>query len=248
MGEFLHKEIYSLKNKEKAIILAGFFKTKKGQYGEGDCFLGVTVPLVRKIVLKYWQEASLSDCEKLLDSTWHEERLLALLVLVKKFENGNLAEKKNIFNLYLSKISRINNWDLVDLSADRIVGAYLENKPRKILFELADSANLWQKRIAMLATFHFIKKGDCQPALQIAEKLLFDKHDLIQKAVGWMLREIGKRCGQEKEEIFLQKYAAVMPRTTLRYAIERFEEEKKMYYMRIKGRTLLKHETKACNL
>ncbi len=227
----LRKEIRSLANPEKAKILAGFFKTGKGQYGEGDKFLGITVPQTRTVAKKYWQ-LPLAEVLQLLQSIFHEERLAALLIMIVQYERGDEKQKKKIFDAYLKNTQWINNWDLVDLTADRIVGAYLADKPKDILFSLAESKLLWERRIAMLATFHEIKNGRSQTTLEIAKKLLNDKEDLMHKAVGWMLREVGKRCSQEEEEKFLQKYIKVMPRTTLRYAIERFEEGKRQGYLK----------------
>ena len=229
--ENFRKEIGKLKNPAKAKMLARFFKTGKGEYGEGDKFLGIMVPLQRELVKKYWQKMEISEILKLLQSPYHEERLIALLLLVKKFEAGNEKEKAEIFKVYLQNTKSINNWDLVDLTAPRIVGVYLEKKERKILYQLAHSKDLWEKRIAVLATFRFIKNKDAKEALKISEILLRDEHDLIHKAVGWMLREVGKRCGEEVEEKFLQKYSKTMPRTMLRYAIEKFPEKKRKKYL-----------------
>lgn len=226
----IQKEIRQLANPEKAKILMGFFKTGKGQYGEGDKFLGITVPQTRTLVKKY-QQLSLEQTLQLLQSQFHEERLFALLVMVAQFEKGDEKTRKKIFQAYLKNTKWINNWDLVDLTADRIVGAYLAGKPKDLLFKLTSSKILWERRIAMLATFHEIKNGRSEIALAIAEKLLNDKEDLMHKAVGWMLREVGKRCSQKEEEVFLKKYATVMPRTMLRYAIERFEEKKRLGYL-----------------
>lgn len=226
----IQKEIRRLANPEKAKVLAGFFKTGKGQYGEGDKFLGVTVPQIRKLVKEY-RQLPFAETLQLLKSDFHEERLAALLIMVVQFEKGDEKQRKKIFEAYLKNTKRINNWDLVDLTADKIVGAYLADKPKNLLFKMAGSKILWERRIAMLATFHEIKKGDSAVALEIAEKLLNDKEDLMHKAAGWMLREVGKRCSQKEEEIFLQKYAKVMPRTMLRYAIERFEEKKRQGYL-----------------
>lgn len=225
------KEIRKLKNPKKAKVLAGFFKTGKGQYGEGDKFLGVTVPQVRTLIKKF-SEMSLSEIVGLLQSEFHEERLGALLIMVKQYKISNKKRKEQIFKTYLANTKKINSWDLVDLSADHIVGAHLSNKSKNILHKLTMSNLLWERRIAMLATFFDIKQGKCEIALLIAEKLLDDKEDLMHKAVGWMLREVGKRCGEAKEEEFLQKNLGKMSRTTLRYAIERFEEEKRQRYLK----------------
>lgn len=220
-------------SKERALVSMRFFKTGKGQYGEGDVFLGLTVPDTRKL-LKRYRDISHEDVLQLLHSKIHEERMLALLILVDQFSRSDEKGRKKIFNLYLGNTKHINNWDLVDLTADRTIGAYLENRPKNILLKLAKSDSLWERRISILATFHFIKKGQSEWTLKIAEILLGDKEDLMHKAVGWMLREVGKRCSEEEECAFLDKYVRKMPRTMLRYAIERFSQEKKSYYMKIK--------------
>jgi len=227
----LKDEMKKIADPEKARNLMRFFKTGKGEYAEGDKFLGVMVPQSRQLVKKYWREISVDETKKLLRSDYHEERLTALLILVAKSGVSDDVSKKEIFDLCLDNIGYINNWDLVDVSAPSIVGAYLEEKDTLILFKLAASKSLWERRIAVLATFHFIKIGQPRVALDIAEVLVNDPHDLIQKAVGWMLREIGKRCGQEVEEEFLRKHYKTMPRTMLRYAIERFDDEKRRYYL-----------------
>ena len=228
----IRKELRNLANPEKAKILMGFFKTGKGQYGEGDKFLGIMVPQTRLVAKKHAQ-LPLAEVLQLLQSAFHEERLAALLILVLQYQQGDEKQKKKIFDAYLKNTQWINNWDLVDLTADRIVGAYLSDKPKDILFKLAESKLLWERRIAMLATFHEIKNGRSETALAIAEKLLLDREDLMHKAVGWMLREVGKRCSHQVEEKFLQKYVKLMPRTTLRYAIERFEEGKRLRYLKM---------------
>jgi len=232
----LQKELEQLKNPEKAKLLQGFFKTGKGEYGEGDVFLGIVVPIQRELVKKYWSLLSLKDIQKMLNSKIHEYRLVGLLILVKKFEK-NKEQQKEIYEFYLenARLGNINNWDLVDLSAPRIVGNYLFNNPKEkpILYELAKSSNLWEKRIAVLACFWFIKEKDFKDAIKISERLLQDKHDLIHKAVGWMLREIGKKDEQVLVG-FLDKYCKQMPRTMLRYSIEKFKEEKRKYYLNCK--------------
>lgn len=225
----LKKEIRKAANPVVAQVMQRFFKTGKGQYGEGDVFLGLKVPQSRLIAKKYI-DLSLSDIKKLLSSKIHEERLIALLILVDKFSKGDKREKDTIVQFYLRSTRYINNWDLVDLSADKIVGAYLRDRPRNILQKLARSQDIWERRIAMIATFNFIKNGELSDALKIAAMLLRDKHDLIHKAVGWMLREIGKRS-RETEEKFLRQHAKSMPRTMLRYAIEHFTEKSRKFYM-----------------
>jgi 3-methyladenine DNA glycosylase AlkD len=226
----LRRELQKKANKEKAKLLMRFFKTGPGQYGEGDLFLGVMVPEARKIVKKY-QHLALVDLTQSVSSKFHEERLTALLILVEKFKKANEIERKEIFDFYLKNRKGINNWDLVDLTAPKIVGAFLENKDKSLLYKFARSKDLWEKRIAMLACFYFIYKKDCRDALKIAEILKDDQQDLIQKAVGWMLREVGKRCGQEVEEEFLKKNYKTMPRTMLRYAIERFSEKERKKWL-----------------
>jgi 3-methyladenine DNA glycosylase AlkD len=227
----LRKELESLADKQQAALLQRFFKTGPGEYGEGDIFLGIKVPVQRSVAKKY-KNISLKECEELLSSKIHEHRLTALLIMMLKYERAKEDEKKKIFETYLKNTHKINNWDLVDLSAPNIVGNYLLNKDRTILYKLARSSSLWEKRISMLATFEFIANGETKDALVIAEILLHDKHDLIHKAVGWMLRELGKRVSQEEEEKFLQKHYKQMPRTILRYAIEKFDEKKKEFYMK----------------
>ncbi|GMX57723.1 MAG TPA: DNA alkylation repair protein [Candidatus Pacearchaeota archaeon] len=227
----LREDLRQAANPQKAKILQRFFKTGPGEYAEGDIFLGVAVPQTRAIIKKYWREISIKEAEILLHDKIHEERLAALLILVEKFEKGDEPSRKEIFNLYLANAKFVNNWDLVDLSAPKIVGAYLEDKDKNILLDLAESKNLWERRIAMLATFRFIKNGDAAMALKIAEILINEKEDLIHKAVGWMLREIGKNCGQKIEEDFLRRHYRIMSRTTLRYAIERFDEDTRQTYL-----------------
>ena len=221
------KDLQKLANPEKAKLLQGFFKTGKGEYGEGDIFLGINVPVQRKIAKKY-RELKLNDIQLLLNSKIHEHRLVALLILVDKYEK---TKNKEIVDFYLSNTKNINNWDLVDLTAHKILGDYLVNKERSLLYNLANSNDLWEKRISMIATAAFIKNNDFKDALKIAEILLNDNHDLIHKAVGWMLREIGKK-DQDTEETFLKKYYKQMPRTMLRYAIEKFEESKRQAYLK----------------
>lgn len=221
----------SKSNPEKAKLLSRYFKTGKGQYGEGDIFIGVTVLDIR-IIAKQNRDLNLSEIKKLITSKIHEHRMTALLILVHKFEHvrtgRDLFEKKEIYDFYLKNTKYINNWDLVDLSAPKIVGGYLLNKKeeRKFLFNLAKSKDLWERRIAILSCFTFIKNNEFEEASKISEILLNDEHDLIHKAVGWMLREIGKK-DQKKEEEFLKKYYKKMPRTMLRYSIEKFKDKEK---------------------
>lgn len=225
----IKKDIEDLENPEKAKLLQRFFKTGPGQYGEGDIFLGITVPLQRQIAKKY-TNLSLDEIQELLSSKIHEHRLIALLILIDKYKKADQIKKEEILNLYLKNTKYINNWDLIDLSAPNIVGDYFLEKDKSILYKLANSDNLWEKRIAVLATFTFIKNNRFDDSLKISEILLKDKHDLIHKAVGWMLREIGKK-DQKTEEDFLKKHYKNMPRTMLRYSIERFSEEKRKFYL-----------------
>jgi len=227
----LRKDLTAQKNPEKAKILSRFFKTGKGEYGEGDIFWGITVPKIR-IIAKEYKDLPLKEIQEVLKSDIHEIRLTALLILTYKFPKATPEEQKQVVDLYLKNTKYINNWDLIDLSAPKIIGEYLLDKPkeRKILATLAKSNSLWEKRIAILSTFTFIKNYQFEDALKISEILLNDKHDLIHKAVGWMLREIGKK-DQKIEESFLKKYHKNMPRTMLRYAIERFSDEKRKFYM-----------------
>lgn len=241
----LHHDVQKQANPEKARLLSRFFKTGKGEYGEGDVFLGLTVPQSRAIAVTY-QDLPLTDVKKLLTSKFHEERLIALLLLVHNFKWGDSIKRKEIYEFYLAHTHYINNWDLVDLSAGYIVGGYLWNcrgsthqnkmiggvESLNVLKKLAQSENVWERRIAIMATFQFIMYGSYSYTFAIADILLHDPHDLIHKAVGWMLREVGKRCSQEAEEEFLKERYKTMPRTMLRYAIERFPEEKRRAYLR----------------
>jgi len=224
------KQLRKYADKEKAKLLLRFFKTGPGEYAQGDIFLGVMVPFTRK-VLKEFPDLPLADVLKLLRSKIHEERLLALFILVHQFNKADTKAKEKIYKAYLANTRFINNWDLVDLSAPQIVGGFLIDKDRKILYKLAKSPLLWERRIAVLATFAFIKAGDFDDAFAIAKLLLGDKEDLIHKACGWMLREAGKRDARA-EERFLLKYHKVMPRTMLRYAIERFPEAKRKLFLK----------------
>jgi 3-methyladenine DNA glycosylase AlkD len=230
MIEKLKSELLSVSDPKKAEGLKRFFKTAKGQYGEGDIFIGVTVPKLRAIALKY-SGISAKEAILLLHSPVHEERLVSLFILIRKFEKGIESEKERIFNIYLKNTLWINNWDLVDLSADKIIGEYLYSRQKDILYTLAKSSNLWERRISIIATFNFIKKGDCKATFKISEVLINDKHDLIHKAVGWMLREAGKRCSEDLLKQFLLRHYRIMPRTMLRYAIERMPEEIRKTYL-----------------
>ncbi len=226
----LKKELKSLADPERARHESRYFKTGKGEYGEGDIFLGIKTVLKRQLAKKY-VDLSLKDVEFLMTSKFHDYRQIALFVITNKYIKGDDKLRKEIFNFYLNHTKYINNWDLVDISAHKIVGDYLLNKDRKILYKLAKSKDLWEKRISIISTFAFIDEDDFKDSLQIAEILLHDEHDLIHKAVGWVLREVGKK-DQDVEEKFLKKYYSVMPRTILRYAIEKFEENKRQKYLK----------------
>ncbi len=220
---------------EKAAFFPRFFKTGKGEYGEEDIFCGLTVPSARKIAKKY-QNLPMADVTCLLQSKIHEERLIALLILIFRFQKGDIVTQKIIVDFYLAHTQYINNWDLVDLSAEKILGTWLYNDNvavlNEVLFELAKSTSLWERRIGIVATFAFIKNGRTDMTFAISDLLLHDSHDLIHKAVGWMLRETGKRVSEEKLETYLKPRYQAMPRTMLRYAIERFSEEKRKRYLR----------------
>jgi 3-methyladenine DNA glycosylase AlkD len=230
-ADAIRSELRAVADPEKAKLLLRFFKTGPGEYGAGDRFLGVVMPKVRKI-MKAHRQASNEDILSLLHSKYHEERMTALLILVEQYRRGDESKKKAVFDVYLENTVWINNWDLVDLTAPHIVGSQLFNEDRTMLKTLALSKNLWERRIAALSTFYFISHGECREALEIAELLLHDSHDLIHKAVGWMLREVGKRCSMEKECTFLDAHSATMPRTMLRYAIERFPERLRLKYLK----------------
>lgn len=230
MVKDIQDDLKRLAEPKRAKILSGFFKTGKGEYAEGDIFIGVTVPNTRKIASKY-KNADLPTLEKLLMSPIHEERLLSLIILTLQMKKAPEDKMRKIFNLYLKRKAFINNWDLVDLSADKIVGVYLEDKPKDVLVKLARSSSIWDRRIAIISTFHFIKQGEYREALNIAKILHKDKHDLIHKAVGWMLREVGKRCSRETEMKYLATCYKTMPRTMLRYAIEHFSDPERRAYL-----------------
>jgi 3-methyladenine DNA glycosylase AlkD len=225
----IHNILVSLGDTAIAEHSRRFFKTGKGEYGEGDVFLGIRVPVLRKQVRRY-RDIPLEETLLLLKSPFHEERLFALLMLVDKFSGGDAEDRTAIYEIYLGNTRYINNWDLVDSSACYIVGAYLEKRDKKPVFRLAKSANLWERRIAILSTFHLIRRKDFSNALEISGILIKDREDLIHKAVGWMLREIGKR-DLPAEKTFLDKNYREMPRTMLRYAIERFPEKERKRYL-----------------
>lgn len=225
----ISKRLRNLADPERAEHSGRYFKTGPGEYGEGDRFLGIRVPDIRAQVKKCGA-VSLENIQALLMSAFHEERLFALLLLVRKFAKGDEKEKTAIYNFYLKNTHRINNWDLVDSSASHIVGGYLESRDRKILYKLAQSASVWERRIAVISTFQFIGNNQFDDALKLARQLLNDEEDLIHKAVGWMLREIGKR-NVAVEKAFLQAHYKKMPRTMLRYAIEKFPEQERKKYL-----------------
>jgi 3-methyladenine DNA glycosylase AlkD len=229
----VRKELQSMADPDKAAILQRFFKTGSGEYGEGDIFIGVIVPQSRQVAKKFSQ-LPLGEVRTLLYSRIHEERLVALLILALQYSSASSSREKEeeIVKFYIDHIKQVNNWDLVDLSAPNILGAHLlvDNRDRRrLLYRLAGSENVWERRIAIVATHHFIRNGDFSDTLKIAEMLLQDRHDLIHKAAGWMLREVGKGDAAA-EEAFLEKHCSVMPRTMLRYAIERLSESKRRRY------------------
>lgn len=224
-------ELNKLVNKNKVQVYGRFFKTGKGEYAEGDRFIGVTGSSQRILAKQIYKEVSLRACKQLLTSPIHEHRQTSLLILTYKYLKADHKEQKAIVDLYLEHTKYINNWDLVDCSADKILGKWLLDKNRSRLYTLAKSNNLWEKRIAIISTYAFIREGEFVDTLKIAELLLSDSHDLIHKAVGWMLREVGNR-DRQVEEKFLKKYYKTMPRTMLRYAIEKFPENKRQAYLK----------------
>lgn len=227
--------IYELKrnsNKEKAKVYQKFFKTGKGEYGEGDQFLGLTVPQAREISKKYFNKLNFDDIQKLLRNKIHEYRLSALLILRFQYEKTDEKTKQKIVDFYLKNTKYINNWDLVDLSCYYILGNWLMNRKKDILYKLAKSKNLWERRIAIVSTLAFIRNNQFQDTLKISKILLKDKHDLIHKAVGWMLREVGKRDKELLKKFLNQNYQK-MPRVMLRYAVEKFKKEEKEKYFKL---------------
>lgn len=228
--DMIHAELRSLANSAVARSAQRFFKTGPGEYGAGDRFLGISVPQLRKRVPEF-QQAALATITKLLESAWHEERLFALLLLARQYALGDKAARVRIAKLYLAKRRHVNNWDLVDSSAHLILGPHLQDTDRRLLDRLARSRSLWDRRIAMLTTLCYIRQGDHGDALRIAKLLIGDREDLIHKAVGWMLREIGNR-DPGVERGFLDVHAARMPRTMLRYAIEKFPARERARYMK----------------
>ena len=225
----LQKTLKAHANSNYAEHSKRFFKTGKGEYGEGDMFLGIRVPFLRQLAKKY-KALSLKEVQKILESKYHEERLCALLILTYQFEQADKKQRAAIYRLYLDNTKYINNWDLVDASAHKIVGSHLEDKSRKPLYKLCKSNNLWERRIAIIATFWFIRLDQFDDTLEISKRLLNDEQDLMHKAVGWMLREVGKR-GISIQKSFLKQHYQSMPRTMLRYAIEKFPEKERKKYL-----------------
>ena len=225
----LKTELKKLSNPKTKEVLQRFFKTGPGEYGEGDIFLGITVPEMRKVAKNFYT-LTFQDMESLFLSKIHEHRFIALIILCENYKKGNEKEKKEIYTFYLENSKNINNWDLVDISAPKIIGAHLGNKDRKILYKLARSKNLWERRIAIVSTFSFIRNNDFFDTFTISEFLINDSHDLIHKASGWMLREVGKRDEKVLKQ-FLNKFKDQMPRTMLRYAIEKFSDKIRKSYL-----------------
>jgi 3-methyladenine DNA glycosylase AlkD len=228
----LQKELRAVADPARVMALQRYFKTGAGEYGEGDRFLGLRVPQVRALARKY-RTIDSKATRTLLHSPWHEERLLALLIMMDQYRTGARGERTAVYRTYLASTAFINNWDLVDVSAARIVGAQLYPGGRATLDRLARSSSVWERRIAIMATGHWIEQREFGPTLRLAKRLLHDEHDLIHKAVGWMLREVGKR-DRVAEERFLLEHAPAMPRTMLRYAIEHFPERRRQHFLRLR--------------
>ena len=231
-ADFILSELFSVGTPEKAAHLQKFFKTGAGQYGEGDVFLGVVVPHTRGIA-KANLQTPFTEIRKLLKSKYHEARLCALLIITERFKKAPEKDRKEIFEFYLKNTSCANNWDLVDLTCPTVVGEYLLDKDRDVLYKLAKSKCLWEQRIAIVSTYSFIRKNDFFDTLELSERLFDHKHDLMHKAVGWMLREVGKRDRKTLTD-FLEENATKMPRTSLRYAIEHYPEEGRQYFLKKK--------------
>lgn len=229
MTDEIRLRLEALSDEATASILQRFFKTAPGEYGHGDCFRGIRVPTLRKLCREF-SHAGLSDISALLESPWHEDRMLALLLLIDRYRSMDGNGRQKIYDFYCSRTAGINNWDLVDVSAPHIVGRHLSDRDRSPLYRFAVSPNLWERRIAIVSTFHFIRQGEFHDTLSIAELLLDDSAELIHKATGWMLREVGKRDFRAEDE-FLQKQYHRLPRITLRYAIERFPEQLRQRYL-----------------
>jgi 3-methyladenine DNA glycosylase AlkD len=227
----LKQALLQLTNPERAILANRYFKTGKGEYGEGDIFIGLSNPQVQSLVKEHWKLTDMVDVQELINDSIHELRFAGLLVLVTKFPKSSLFEQQEIVDFYVKNVQQINNWDLVDCSCYKILGKFLMNKNRQILYELANSGHLWSERIAVVSCLEFIKNGQFSDTFNLSEKFLTHKHDLMHKACGWMLREVGKRDELALEE-FLDEHLRKMPRTMLRYAIERMEEGKRLGYLR----------------
>lgn len=231
-ASFILSELLSMANPEKGTFLQRFFKTGPGQYAEGDVFLGLVVPLTRSIA-KANKQTPLSELQLLMESEYHEARLCALLIVVEKFKKASEAEREELYTFYLKNAQRINNWDLVDVTCPHVVGLYLLDKDRSRLYDLAKSDNLWEQRIAMVSTVTFIRNREFSDTLALAERLMTHKHDLMHKAVGWMLREVGKK-DRNTLTGFLEQYATKLSRTSLRYAIEHYPEDQRQYFLKRK--------------
>jgi 3-methyladenine DNA glycosylase AlkD len=227
----LKQALLQLTNPERVILANRYFKTGKGEYGEGDIFIGLSNPQVQSLVKEHWKLTDMVDVQELINDSIHELRFAGLLVLVTKFPKSSLFEQQEIVDFYVKNVQQINNWDLVDCSCYKILGKFLMNKNRQILYELANSGHLWSERIAVVSCLEFIKNGQFSDIFNLSEKFLTHKHDLMHKACGWMLREVGKRDELALEE-FLDEHLRKMPRTMLRYAIERMEEGKRLGYLR----------------
>jgi len=226
----LNRILASLSNPDIAEHALRFFKTGPGEYGEGDRFRGIRVPALRSLARQH-QDVATAEVTALLNSPFHEDRLLALLIMVRKFTRGDAREQARIFDLYGNHTGQVNNWDLVDTSAPYICGPYLFARNRKPLYQWVKSKSLWERRIAIMSTFYFIRQGDFGDTLNVSARLLHDPEDLIHKAVGWMLREVGNK-DRATERLFLDQYAADMPRTMLRYAVEKFPESLRKQYLK----------------
>lgn len=229
LSDTILAELQSVASAEKRAVLMKFFKTAPGEYGEGDEFLGIPVPLVRSIAKMFSAGADMKTIGRLMVSSWHEARLCALLLLIERYKK-NTEERDIIFQFYLKNSHFVNNWDLVDLSAPQIVGEYLLDRPRQILYDLAADALLWNRRIAVVSTLTFIRHREFEDTLKLVEMLMSDNESLMHKAMGWMLREMGKR-DERALTSFLDKRAAYLPRTALRYSLERLSEEQRRHYM-----------------
>ncbi len=228
----LRANLRAFASPEQAKTTMGFFKTGPGEYAEGDQFIGIKVPVIRKLIKPYVR-MPITEIQVLLHSQIHEERLAALLLLVARFETGGPKARKEMYDFYMKELRWVNNWDLVDASAAPIVGAWLQGQDRGILRKMAKSKNMWERRIAITATHHFIKNGESGETFVLAAMLLNDEHDLIHKASGWMLREVGKHVGENTLRGFLKEHAARMPRTSLRYAIEHFPVDEKFQWLAV---------------